>query len=500
MRGASFVLLASFALCVLFAPGAIAAEGVPTEMDPVKAARAGQACREASLPRLPEPDDCRFERRARERLAQPDSRADRRRQDRRRDPCLHGAALRRLRAVPAALQADDGAPVEPAPRCLSSAARSSSRAICAADRLARRRCPTTSGCAPERLLEGDARETTRNEPLRRHRRRDGGRRPRVDPRAAAARYDRRRVSPAKRRMSRCCATSCVSSKPIFAMARYRASTTSSPARISNGGRSRNRRTPTRTVASMPSRAGALTAAIVAGALPIAAMLIYVALGNFEAFSGGATAGRHDVSPEQIAKMIKELEGAPREGSRERRRLEHPRAYLLPAQPLSRGNARVRACDCASSRRRAAARRLRRCPRCRAGRNAARQAARTRHAGACRRSDAVESTRPCRHRSIRSQGLRAGGGLLGAHEGIGASRLADRSINRCKHRGSARTGRPEGNDSRNGGGDAGASRHGKGAGRSGSVDSSEGARCQRVSRCRGRDGDARARACGEGVAQ
>ncbi len=66
--------------------------------------------------------------------------------------------------------------------------------------------------------------------------------------------------------------------------------------------------PARTVASMPSRAGALTAAIVAGALPIAAMLIYVALGNFDAFSSGATAGRHDVSPEQIAKMIKELEG------------------------------------------------------------------------------------------------------------------------------------------------------------------------------------------------
>ena len=65
--------------------------------------------------------------------------------------------------------------------------------------------------------------------------------------------------------------------------------------------------PVRTVASVPSRAGALTAAIVAGALPIAAMLIYVALGNFDAFSRGATAGRHDVSPEQIAKMIKELE-------------------------------------------------------------------------------------------------------------------------------------------------------------------------------------------------
>jgi len=68
-------------------------------------------------------------------------------------------------------------------------------------------------------------------------------------------------------------------------------------------------------ASTPSRAGALTAAIVAGGLPIAALMIYVALGNFDAFSPlgernssrEETAGRHDISPEQIAKMIKELE-------------------------------------------------------------------------------------------------------------------------------------------------------------------------------------------------
>jgi cytochrome c-type biogenesis protein CcmI len=257
--------------------------------------------------------------------------------------------------------------------------------------------------------------------------------------------------------------------------------------------------PERTVASMPSRAGARTAALVAGALPIAAMLIYVALGNFEAFSGGATAGRHDVSPEQIAKMIKELEG----------RLEkdpgNAEGWSILARtyyPLNRFPAATRASEHATALRPADAQLLPTTPMpsLPRRRNAARQAARTRHAGACRRSDAVESTRPCRHRSIRSQGLRAGGGLLGAHEGIGASRLADRSINRCKHRGSARTGRPEGNNSRNGGGDAGASRHGKGAGRSGSVDSSEGARCQRVSRCRGRDGDARPRACGKRVAQ
>ena len=40
MRGASFVLPASFGLCGFFAPGANAPESVPTEIDPVKAARA----------------------------------------------------------------------------------------------------------------------------------------------------------------------------------------------------------------------------------------------------------------------------------------------------------------------------------------------------------------------------------------------------------------------------------------------------------------------------
>jgi cytochrome c-type biogenesis protein CcmH len=67
-------------------------------------------------------------------------------------------------------------------------------------------------------------------------------------------------------------------------------------------------------AALPSAAGAWTAAIVAAALPIGALLIYVALGNFDAFSPAvstasraAPEGQHDVSPEQIAKMIKELE-------------------------------------------------------------------------------------------------------------------------------------------------------------------------------------------------
>lgn len=68
-------------------------------------------------------------------------------------------------------------------------------------------------------------------------------------------------------------------------------------------------------ASVPSSASAWTAAIVAGSLPLAALLIYVALGNFTAFAplsarnaesvaeGGAS---HDVSPAQIEKMIEEV--------------------------------------------------------------------------------------------------------------------------------------------------------------------------------------------------
>src|SRR5262249_31752319 len=62
----------------------------------------------------------------------------------------------------------------------------------------------------------------------------------------------------------------------------------------------------------PSTAAAWPAAIVAGALPIAALVIYVALGNFDAFSpiaargaGESAAGQHDISPEQIDKMIAE---------------------------------------------------------------------------------------------------------------------------------------------------------------------------------------------------
>jgi cytochrome c-type biogenesis protein CcmH len=69
-------------------------------------------------------------------------------------------------------------------------------------------------------------------------------------------------------------------------------------------------------AAAPSAASAWTAAIVAGALPIAALVIYVALGNFDAFSplaardagaaAGASGARHDVTPQELAKMTAEL--------------------------------------------------------------------------------------------------------------------------------------------------------------------------------------------------
>jgi cytochrome c-type biogenesis protein CcmH len=65
-----------------------------------------------------------------------------------------------------------------------------------------------------------------------------------------------------------------------------------------------------------SSAGALTAAILAGALPIAAILIYVVLGNFAAFAptaaqsmaqAGAPGGApHELTKEELAKMATEL--------------------------------------------------------------------------------------------------------------------------------------------------------------------------------------------------
>ncbi len=59
---------------------------------------------------------------------------------------------------------------------------------------------------------------------------------------------------------------------------------------------------------VPSSAGAWTAAILGGALPIAAMLLYLTLGSHQAFGPGAAAAsgagdaKHDTSPQKISEM------------------------------------------------------------------------------------------------------------------------------------------------------------------------------------------------------
>ncbi len=63
----------------------------------------------------------------------------------------------------------------------------------------------------------------------------------------------------------------------------------------------------------PSSAGAWTAAIVAASLPIAALLLYVSLGNFDAFSplaarpsATANGAEHDITPQQIEEIATKL--------------------------------------------------------------------------------------------------------------------------------------------------------------------------------------------------
>jgi cytochrome c-type biogenesis protein CcmH len=60
---------------------------------------------------------------------------------------------------------------------------------------------------------------------------------------------------------------------------------------------------------VPSAAGAWTAAVLAGALPIAAVLIYFMLGSHDAFSPAAKAAadaQHDMSPEKVESMVTTL--------------------------------------------------------------------------------------------------------------------------------------------------------------------------------------------------
>ena len=66
-------------------------------------------------------------------------------------------------------------------------------------------------------------------------------------------------------------------------------------------------------AAIAPRAGAWTAAILGGAIPIVAVVLYLSLGGLQVFVPGgattaaATGGEHDLSPEQVQAMIDKLE-------------------------------------------------------------------------------------------------------------------------------------------------------------------------------------------------
>lgn len=67
----------------------------------------------------------------------------------------------------------------------------------------------------------------------------------------------------------------------------------------------------RGAAAPPSQSAAWTAAIIAGAIPIAALLLYVVLGNHEAFAPIATqrakgAAEHEVTPQEVEAMAAKL--------------------------------------------------------------------------------------------------------------------------------------------------------------------------------------------------
>jgi cytochrome c-type biogenesis protein CcmH len=64
-------------------------------------------------------------------------------------------------------------------------------------------------------------------------------------------------------------------------------------------------------AGAPPAAAAWTAAVLAGSIPVIALVLYVALGDHEAFSPAATqvakrGGEHDITPEQVDKMADSL--------------------------------------------------------------------------------------------------------------------------------------------------------------------------------------------------
>ena len=210
------------------------------------------------------------------------------------------------------------------------------------------------------------------------------------------------------------------------------------------GRSKSR-SEIRGTAARPSQSAAWTAAIIAGAIPIAALLLYVVLGNHEAFAPIAAqrakgAAEHEVTPQEVEAMAAKLAARLRERARQCRRVGDARAHLLRAQSSCRGGARLRSRDRARSRQRRSARRLRRLAGRRRGRTP-RQVARAHRARAQGRSDALEGAGARRHGGVQSQGLQGRGRVLGADEGDRSARLSHCRVDRRQHRRGAGAGRP-----------------------------------------------------------
>ena len=207
-------------------------------------------------------------------------------------------------------------------------------------------------------------------------------------------------------------------------------------------------------AAAPSQSAAWTAAIIAGAIPIAALLLYVALGNHDAFSpvaaraakGGA---EHEVTPQEIeamaAKLAARLQNEPdnvdgwvmlaRTYYALNRHADAARAFDR-AVALIPDNADLLA-DYADALGAAEG-------------GLAGQVARAHRTRAQGRSDALEGAGARRHRRVQPQGLPARGRVLGADEGDRSAGLAHCRVDRRQHRRGAGAGRPRG---RSGGADA-----------------------------------------------
>ena len=375
------------------------------------------------------------------RSAPPDPRADRRRQERRRDRRLHGRALRRLRAVPAAGQGDDGAAVggsrAAAGRRLrgprSPRARAARRTRGAA---AHRRRARSRRAASRRQTAG----RTWRDAVRAHCRGDGGRRSRLRARAVAQEQRRGRAR-ARPPTSRSCATSSASSTPMSGPARCRAIVTNRRNRSSCSGRSKSRAPTTTWCAQRRNRRRGRRRS---SAAPFPSRRC-CSMSSSETTTPSRPspprhprAREHKVTKQDIEGLAEKLAAKLKNGSRQRRRLGDACAHLPGARASRRCGARVRPRRGDPPRQRRSARRLRRLARYQG--RFPRQDARAHRAGAQGRSLALEGAGARRYRCVRPQGLQVRSRVLGADEGDGSTHVSARGIDRCQHRRGSRAGR------------------------------------------------------------